>query len=245
MTIHVNNERISGVYYGNQKIRRVYYGNYLVYSGNITITLNVVPETANIIWTVEGNEISGKSVTVEYGTTVNYEITASGYLTETGTLTATEDKEITVEMTASDFPREWGKFLRGYCTLTLDATDKDWLYVWSLHFENGVLPVIVGKDASAVDIDESLYEEGASSSCNSASYKNSAWINSIAADGDSVMSWESSAGARLNSILYSTASLMGWPNNSVFTNVYEFSLSGNSLRIISNGSIFKTLTVYV
>lgn len=247
MTVHVNNAKICGVYYGSQEIQRIYYGDVLVYVNRVTVTLNVTPPDAEIFWTVDGQSISGNSVTVAYGKTVGYTVTADGYLTETGSITATKNMTVTLNMTASDFPREWGKFTRAYCTLAVNEEHSDWLYGCSLHFENGVLPVVVGQNGTDIIVDKTLYEAGASDALNSVYYSSTSgkWVNAAAADEESVMIWRNGSGENLYAILYATASMWGWPNNSVITNAVSFSLSGNTLRLIKDGAIIKTFTVYV
>lgn len=143
-----------------------------------------------------------------------------------------------------DFPAEWGKFVSATCTLSHNETKSDWVYAWSLHFENGTLPVIVGKDAANATIDQSLFDTDTNTRFNGAGYKNGKWQNAIAQDGDHYLLWTNTNGSVLNTLIFSTATMWKWNHghNTVFTSDFTFSIEndGKTLKVMKNGKEFAS-----
>ncbi len=144
----------------------------------------------------------------------------------------------------ADFPAAWGKFVKAVATCSINEAGTDWVYVWSLHFENGTLPVILRKDDTAANINQSLYENLTDARLNSASYISGKWINSIATDEKNVMSWTGCAGNSYNMIQYSTSTMWKWNygKNSVFTDKFSFAIEngGKVLTVKKDGNVFAT-----
>lgn len=143
-----------------------------------------------------------------------------------------------------DFPAEWGKFVSATCTLSHNETKSDWVYAWSLHFENGTLPVIVGKDAANATIDQSLFDTDTNTRFNGAGYKNGKWQNAIAQDNDHYMMWTNTNGSVLTTLIFPTATMWKWNHghNTVFTSDFTFSIEndGKTLKVMKNGKEFAS-----
>lgn len=90
------------------------------------------------------------------------------------------------------FPKEYGKLLRVEQTLALESDRVTYGYVWSFHFENGILPAIIHKDQTYPEFDFSRFEYNAESLINSAVYEleEQRWKNAIAEDGTDLISWK-------------------------------------------------------
>ena len=152
-----------------------------------------------------------------------------------------------------DFPESYGKFTGVKVTASKTEGHNSWLYVVSIHFENGTLPLLIRQNASAPDaIDKSMFTSSTDSRLNSAIYITSwgKWINVIADDVDSRMSWDDTDGDNAGMLAYSTATMWGWDNGhtsgghpTVFTDKYSAKLSeNNTLLTIYNksGNVFAT-----
>ena len=152
--------------------------------------------------------------------------------------------------TVSDFPVSWGKFTGFKCALTMNNDYNTYQYGWSLHFQNGTLPIPVGYDAtgSSVSWDPDNYEETTLSTLNSAIYAGGSvnkWVNARAFDQDGYLHWNNSNNQGVMIISVTTATMWGWPNASVETDDFTASVSNGILTIKKNGSTFKTFNVYV
>lgn len=143
-----------------------------------------------------------------------------------------------------DFPSEWGKFVSATSTVAVNESNNNWVYTWSLHFTNGTLPVIVGRDAANAVIDQSLFENDTNTKLNGAVYKDNRWMNSIAEDKKHYMLWSNSEGVAQGSMIYATATMWNWNNghNTVFTSDFTFSVEngGRKLIVKKNGKEFAT-----
>ena len=141
-----------------------------------------------------------------------------------------------------DFPAEWGKFVGATSTVACNENTTDWVYTWSLHFENGTLPVVVGKNSADATIDQSLFEYDTNAKLNGAAFVKGRWINAIASDTQYYMLWCNTNGVAQNSMIYETATMWKWNSgkNSVFTNAFSFSVEndGSVLVIKKNGANF-------
>lgn len=143
-----------------------------------------------------------------------------------------------------DFPSEWGKFVSATSTVAVNESNNGWVYTWSLHFTNGTLPVIVGQNATAAVIDQSLFDYDTNSKLNGAVFKDNRWSNSIAEDKKHYMLWSNSEGVAQGSMIYATATMWNWNNghNTVFTSDFTFSVEngGKKLVVKKNGKEFAT-----
>ncbi|MBQ7633704.1 MAG: hypothetical protein IJS88_06300 [Alphaproteobacteria bacterium] len=155
-----------------------------------------------------------------------------------------------------DFPDSYGKFTDVKVTASKTEGHNSWLYVVSIHFENGTLPLLIRQNASAPDaIDKSMFTSSTDSRLNSAIYITSwgKWINAIAYDASSYMSWDDTDGDNIGMLAYSTATMWGWDDGhttsgdnkhpTVFTDKYSAKLSeNNTLLTIYNksGKVFAT-----
>ncbi len=143
-----------------------------------------------------------------------------------------------------DFPSEWGKFVSATSTVAVNEGNNGWVYTWSLHFTNGTLPVIVGRDAANAVVDQSLFENDTNTKLNGAVYKDNRWSNSIAEDKKHYMLWSNSEGVAQGSMIYATATMWNWNNghNTVFTSDFTFSVEngGKKLVVKKNGKEFAT-----
>jgi len=163
--------------------------------------------------------------------------------------------KITVNKDA-DFP-DWGKFKSVAVTASEDESHSTWVYVVSVHFEQGTLPLIIRQNASAPDaVNKSYFTTSTNSKLNSAYYvkSQSKWLNAIAEDynADSYMRWRDNNETTIGLLAYSTATLWGWDyghqsggHPTVFTNRYTAKLSnGNTVLKIYDGSgnLFATYT---
>ena len=138
----------------------------------------------------------------------------------------------------SDFPKEWGKFVACKFTVAPDENRKTWVYTWSMHFENGTLPVVVRKNASEAEINQSYFTSETDSRLNGGYYLKSkkAWVNTIAGDGTDWMEWLNTANQNQGNMAYSTATAWGWDDGartnghpSVFTNRFTAKITNNGL----------------
>ncbi len=143
-----------------------------------------------------------------------------------------------------DFPAEWGKFVAATSTVACNENTTDWVYTWSLHFEKGTLPVVVGKNAANATIDQSLFEYDTNAKLNGAAFVKGRWINTIASDTQYYMLWCNTNGVAQTSMIYETATMWKWNNgdNTVFTNAFSFSVEndGKVLKVKKDGADFAT-----
>ena len=210
-------------------------------------------ETANIYTTTSECPEPNLKVKVD-GTNgyVKLGSTSSPFATK-GRVRRTSDNTtyaILKQHTVSDFPISWGKFTGFKCALTMNRQYNSYQYGWSLHFQNGTLPIPVGYNAtgSSVTWDADNYEETTLSTLNSTFYVEAninKWLNVTAKDTDNVLTWLTKDGLAAGSITKRTAQMWGWPNTSVETNDFTASVSNGVLTIKKNGTTFKTYNVYV
>ena len=147
---------------------------------------------------------------------------------------------ITVEKPwESDVP-EYGKFKNAVCTSSLTADRNSWVYVLSCHFENGTLPIKIERNATSIDLNEakSLFTTNTNEKINSLVYSGGKWINSIAADKSSAMTWSDVNGTGKRSLEYVAATAMRWNDghNTVYSDAVKYSVSNNILYITKGGS---------
>ena len=198
------------------------------------IKFNAVDEEGKVTLASENDEMSVYAYSAKVNVTFGNNTISS----------VAPGKIIVAKEIKGDFPAEWGKFVSATSTLTCNESKTDWVYGWSLHFENGTLPVVVGKTAANATIDQSLFEYDTNAKFNGAVYKNNKWHNAISQDNDHYMLWTNTNGRAMNTLLYSTATIWNWNNghNTVYTSDFTFSVEngGKTLVVKKNGKEFAT-----
>lgn len=152
-----------------------------------------------------------------------------------------------------DFPDSYGKFKSVAVTATENEAHNSWMYVVSIHFENGTLPLLIRRNASAPDaIDNSMFTTSTASKLNSAFYvkSQSKWVNAVASDEDKLMGWKDVNDNTLGFLVYSTATMWGWDDGhqsgghpTVFTNKYSAKLNSSKTVLTiydKSGNVFAT-----
>lgn len=145
------------------------------------------------------------------------------------------------------FPKEWGKLLSAVETVARNEDHSTYVYVWSLHFEKAVLPVIVRKNATAPEFNFNYVEWTKESRYNSASYAkvngSRTWVNTIASNEGDYMLWASADNKNVDSVPYDTASgSLNWDNGKVASNGLPTVFSNeHNLKVTSDGTLTSTL----
>ena len=146
---------------------------------------------------------------------------------------------------------DYGKFTGCVFTTARNEARDTWVYVGSIHFETGTLPIIIRKDANAPEVNEAYFENNTDSRLNSGTWIPSwgKWINTIATDTPDLMQWDTSDGANADNMAYPTATAWGWDygytvgsHPSVTTDKFSASISsdGYVLTIYKGNSVFAT-----
>lgn len=133
--------------------------------------------------------------------------------------------------------KEWGWLYDVKQTVANNLRQNGFVYIWSLHFSNGILPVVVSS-GSTPDWNFSYFEYGASPLYNSAVWDNDngKWKNAIASDDADMMRWRE-AGPVMDEQDADVAKQIGWDDGhgeSVFTNRYTIDLTKNHLYIFDS-----------
>lgn len=154
----------------------------------------------------------------------------------TRTSTATGTIKV-AEPTKSDrfFMPEWGDLLEAKQTVSNNRAHNGYVYVWSLRFAKGVLPVILSSGDTTPNFQFELFEYTSVKDYNSATYNEGTWVNSKASDNASQMVWERE-GAVIGSKDYSEAAQQNWDEGhthdghvSVHTNRYQLDVEDGYL----------------
>ena len=146
---------------------------------------------------------------------------------------------------------DYGKFTGCVFTTARNESRDTWVYVASIHFETGTLPVIIRKGASAPEVNKSYFENNTDSRLNSGTWIPSwnKWINTIATDTPDLMQWDTTDGANADNLAYPTATAWGWDygytvgsHPSVTTDKFSASISsdGYVLTIYKGNNVFAT-----
>lgn len=132
------------------------------------------------------------------------------------------------------FPPEWGRLYEAKQTNTNNIKHNGSVYVWSLHFEKGVLPVIV-QSGSTPDWNFQYFEYTSEHEYNSASYVDGTWVNTIASDQFTQMTWNRGNVEKANKD-YSIAESQRWDegrmidgHSSVYTSRYSLQVEDGRL----------------
>lgn len=144
-----------------------------------------------------------------------------------------------------------GKFTACVFTTARNEGRDTWVYIASVHFEEGTMPLIIRRSASAPEVNEDYFETNTDNRLNSGTWIPSwgKWINTIATDTPDLMQWDTTDGANADNFLYPTATAWGWDNGytvsghpSVTTDKFSASISsdGYVLTIYKGGDVFAT-----
>jgi len=89
------------------------------------------------------------------------------------------------------FPPEWGSLLSAKQTLSNSRNHDSYVYVWSLHFEKGVLPVIIPAGDTSPNWHFEYFEYTSNHEYNSAVWQKdkNTWVNAVASDPRNMMLW--------------------------------------------------------
>jgi hypothetical protein len=160
------------------------------------------------------------------------------------TVSSTAPGKILVEKPwEPDVPAEYGKFKDAICTATPNENRSSWVYVLSLHFENGTLPLKIERYATSINLIEamSMFTSNTNGAINSLVWTGSSWVNSIAMDepGNGCMTWRDENGAPRRTLDYVTATSIAWNDghNTVYSDAVTYSVSNNILYVNKGGSI--------
>lgn len=134
------------------------------------------------------------------------------------------------------FPREWGDLLEAKQTVSNNMSHDGFVYIWSLHFEKGVLPVVV-KSGARVPSWAFEYFEYTNKDFNSATYQEAenVWINTVASDQVSQMTWSRDGKEKANKD-YNIAKSQNWDEGHVINRHASTSTSRYDLQV-SNGRL--------
>ena len=144
-----------------------------------------------------------------------------------------------------------GKFTGCVITTARNENRTTWVYVASIHFEKGTLPVVIRQNANAPEVNEAYFETNTDSRLNSGTWIPSwgKWINTIATDSPDLMQWDTTEGANADNMAYPTATAWGWDNGytvsghpSVTTDKFSATISndGYVLTIYKGSKVFVT-----
>ena len=144
-----------------------------------------------------------------------------------------------------------GKFTGCVFTTARNEQRNTWVYIASIHFEQGTLPVVIRQNANAPEVNEAYFETNTDSRLNSGTWIPSwgKWINTIATDSPDLMQWDTTEGANADNMAYPTATAWGWDygytvsgHPSVTTDKFSATISndGYVLTIYKGSKVFVT-----
>jgi hypothetical protein len=81
---------------------------------DFTLTINTIPNDANVVLTAAGYNQKGKSITVNYGTEVKYTVSKNLYISKSGSQVVTSDNTVSVSLAETQYP------------ITLACDGKEW-----------------------------------------------------------------------------------------------------------------------
>ena len=144
-----------------------------------------------------------------------------------------------------------GRFTSCVITTARNEQRNTWVYVASVGFETGHMPLIIRQGASAPEVNEAYFEANTDSRLNSGTWVPSwgKWINTIATDTPDLMQWSTTEGANADNMAYPTATAWGWDygytvsgHPTVTTDKFSAKISqdGYVLTIYSGNNVFAT-----
>ncbi len=139
-------------------------------------------------------------------------------------------KEATTPEEETFFPPVWGRLLDAKQTVSNNVDHNGFVYVWSLHFEQGVLPVVVVAGSKRPEWHFEYFEYTSNHDYNSATYLNGTWVNTIASDQFTQMTWGRGTQELANKD-YSFAESQHWDEDHVVDNHYSVYTSRYDLKV--------------
>lgn len=135
------------------------------------------------------------------------------------------------------FPPEWGNLLEAKQTVSNNMSHDGFVYIWSLHFEKGVLPVVVYSGETSPYWVFKYFEYTSNTDFNSATYQEAEnfWINTVASDQVSQMTWSRDGKEKANKD-YNIAKSQNWDEGHVVNRHASTSTSRYDLQV-SNGRL--------
>lgn len=221
-------------------------------SPEVRVVININPSDATVSWRSDFRSGNTNVVTGHIGDKITMNISRSGYAPGHATFTLIEDRIMSISLIPegqiTGGYSDKGAFISAKCTLSINEENTNYLYVWSLRFQKGFVPIIVEYNATAPRIiDWSLLEAPVDSSINlvnSGVYNSVSkkWQNSVAADKSKFLIWYDIKGTgAINAIDRATATMWGFPGPSVFTNDFSFKTNGNHVDVYKKGNFFYRL----
>lgn len=135
------------------------------------------------------------------------------------------------------FPPVWGRLLEAKQTVSNNVDHNGFVYVWSLHFEQGVLPVVVVSNSKRPEWHFEYFEYTSIHEYNSGTYLNGTWVNTIASDQFTQMTW-GRGNQELANKDYSIAESQNWDegrrvdgHTSVYTSRYNMQVEAGRLTV--------------
>lgn len=136
-----------------------------------------------------------------------------------------------------------GKFKACVFTTARNENRNTWVWIASVHFEKGTMPLIIRQGATAPEVNEAYFEAITDNRLNSGTWIPSwgKWINTIATDTPDLMQWDTVDGANADNLLYPTATAWGWDDGRTVSGHPSVTTDKFSAKISQNGYV---LTIY-
>lgn len=218
-------------------------------SPEVRVIININPSDATVSWRSDFRSGNTNVITGHIGDKIIMNVSRDGYAPGHATFTLIEDRTLSISLTPvsqiTGGYSDKGAFISAKCTLTLNENTTNYVYVWSLRFQKGFVPIIVEYNATAPRIiDWSLIEDCSNyvNLVNSGSYFSGKWLNAIASNESDYMLWKRGIdNVAVQAMIYPTATMWGWPNNSVYTDDFSFRTNGNHVDVYKKGNFFYRL----
>jgi hypothetical protein len=150
----------------------------------------------------------------------------------------------------SDFPSAWGAFVSMSFSRTFNVVNgtRSLVYAWSLHFENGVLPVRLGLNDASATIDQQWYTAGAVNDYNSARFvqNHNTLYNARLVISDGYFEWSTYINGvwqGLDMISTGDAAQWGLTTDNYLAPEFAYSVSDGVVSVYKNGALFQSFNV--
>lgn len=137
------------------------------------------------------------------------------------------------------FPEEWGELYEAKQTVSNNPRHDGFVYIWSLHFREGVLPVVV-PSGSTPDWNFAYFEETDIHTYNSGTYVDGVWVNTIASDQITQMTWSRGNVEKANKD-YNVAKSQNWDEGRL-VNRHASTTTSRYLLEVKDGRLSATDT---
>jgi len=138
------------------------------------------------------------------------------------------------------FPKEWGTLLEVKQTVSNNIKHDGFVYIWSLHFEKGVLPVVVISGSEVPQWHFEYFEYTSDHTYNSGTYVDGTWINTVALDTYTQMTWSRGGKERANKD-YLHAKSQNWDEGRTVDGHCSVNTSRYDLKV-KDGMLYATDT---